>query len=166
MRTLCKLLLWLGATAWVLGWFLVAVHAQTPGVAVPTSVDVLVLPPGSDPVSGTAVATRNTTIGPTTPNCNIVALPVPGPSPLVNPTHAYFDDPFNVGRFCFGDMPQGLAAGNGYFAVVVAKADQCTVNGSTVLPCPSPRSIAATPPFNIQAVLNPPATPMHPVLRP
>lgn len=142
--------------------------AQTPTPAIPSSVDILVLPPGSDPATAAPVGTRNTPIGATLPNCNIATLPAPGPTPLVNPTKAYFDDPFagHTGRFCQVDMPTGLPNNTGYIAVAVAKADSCTVNGSTITPCPSPRSLVGVPPFNIQPVLTPPAGLINLVIRP
>lgn len=138
--------------------------AQTPQPAVPTSVDILVLPPGADPATAAPIATLNTPIS-ATQGCNLNAPAAP-PSPLVNPTAAFFDDPFTVGRFCRAAMPGGLPVGNNYIAVAQLVAPTCMVNNVTLTPCPSLRSAVGTPPFSIQPILSRPVTPMHLAVRP
>lgn len=139
--------------------------AQNPQPSVPTNVDILIIGPGQDPSTATPVATQNTSIGPSM-NCNIATLPAPGPTPLVNPTKAYFVDPFNSGKFCGVPLPTGLPNNAGYQAVAVFIAPSCTVNNSVITPCPSTRSAVGIPPFNIQPILTQPVTPTGLVIRP
>ncbi len=141
--------------------------AQETTQAIPESIDILVLPPNSPP-DAAPVATRNTPISAGSTQCNILTLPPAAPTPLINPTKVYFDDPFagHAGRYCMAYLPTGIPNGTGYTAVGVFKAPTCTINGSTVSPCPSPRSAMGVPPFNIQPVLGQPATPTGVVIRP
>lgn len=138
---------------WALLLVTTPVAAQTP--TPPTSAEVLVLPPGSDPATATPIATRTTPISATT-NCGITTPPPAGPTPLVNPTKAVFDDPFTPGRYCMIDMPTGLPTGTGYIAVARA------VNTAG----PGPRSAAGIPLFNISPTSNPPAVLTNLVVRP
>lgn len=128
--------------------------AQTP--TPPTSVDILVLPQGADPATGTPVATLTTPIG-VAQNCGLTTAPPPPTGPLVNPTKAVFDDPFTPGRFCMVNMPTNVPNGTGYFAVAVPIAPTCSPNGVALTPCPGPRSLAGTPPFSVQPILGRPA---------
>lgn len=139
-------------------------HAQTPLPATPTSVDILVLPPGSDPATAAPIATLNTPIS-ASQGCNLNGPAAP-PVPLVNPTAAFFDDPFNAGRFCRAAMPSGLPVGQNYIAVAQLVAPTCMVNNITLTPCPSLRSAVGTPPFSIQPILSRPAVPTNLVVRP
>ena len=156
MRTAYALLLLLATAA--------VSRAQTPTPAIPTSVDILVLPPGSDPATAAPIATLNTPIS-STQGCNLNAPAAP-PTPLVNPTAAFFDDPFTVGRFCRAAMPSGIPVGQNYIAVAQLIAPTCMNGGITLTPCPSLRSAVGTPPFSIQPILSRPVTPMHLVVRP
>lgn len=155
-------------TLYVLPWLLLCAsvaRAQTPTPAIPTTVDVLVLPPGSDPATAQAVATRTTPIG-VAQNCGVVTRPGDPALPLINPTMVYFDDPFTAGRFCTAPLPTGLPPAANYIAIAIAKAPTCIVNNVTLTPCPSARSGVASPPFTIQSILTPPAALTNLVVRP
>lgn len=145
---------------------LLASVASAQTVAVPTSVEVMVISPGADTSTAVPVATKSTPISITDSNCGITTVPAAGPTPLVNPTRVYFDDPFTVGRFCRADIPTGLPNANGYQAVARFVAPQCTINNSTVTPCPSPRSATGVPIFDVIPIINPPNVPMNLRVRP
>lgn len=133
-------------------------RAQTVTQELPTTVDVLVLAPVGDPNTLVAIGTKTTLIGAITNNCNLAPPTGTVPSPLVNPTFAYFDDPFHVGKFCRADMPTGLPDGQGYRAVAIAVAASCKPDGQTlVTPCPSLRSSVGVPPFDIRSIQKAPA---------
>lgn len=130
----------------------VSAFAQNPKpLPLPISVDIIVVPPGGDPATG-QMATRNTPVGAASSNCNQATVPA-APTPLLNPTKAYFDDPFNAGRFCFADLPVITNPGTGYVAVGVFNSDKCErtePDGSiSIVPCSSPRSAAGIPTFDI-----------------
>lgn len=133
--------------------------AQVATPAIPTSVDVLVLPATGDPASSLTVPLGiRTTVIPGTV-CNQAALPV-GPTPLINPSIVEIDDPFTAGRKCRLAMPIGLPNGTGYRAVTVFFA---TCNGT---PCPSDRSLVGAPFFDLAGIPVRPAAPTSVVVRP
>lgn len=138
-----------------------SVSAQVATPAIPTSVDVLVLPATGDPASSLTVplGIRTTVIGLTAPACNQPAVPV-GPTPLINPSTVEIDDPFTAGRKCRLAMPIGLPNGTGYRAVTVFFA---TCNGT---PCPSDRSLVGAPFFDLAGIPVRPAAPTSVVVRP
>lgn len=132
--------------------------AQVTEPAVPTSVEILVLPAVGDPLTVLPVTngSRITLIGVAT-NCNLPAS-APGPSPLINPTIAEVEDPFTAGRFCRVPMPTNLPNGDGYRAVAIFR---------TAPPGPSSgRSAVGIPPFDIRGTLVPPAAPKGLAVRP
>lgn len=131
-----------------------AVFAQTTQPAVPTAVEILVLPAVGDPLTVPPIATRSTPISVSSPNCNLAATPPP-PGRLTNPTLVEFADPFTVGRVCQAPIPTGLPNGNGYRAVAVPVAPSC----GSVTVCRGERSLVAVPsPFDVIPVLVPPTT--------
>lgn len=155
----------------LLAFLVVAIYptivvAQTTQPVIPVSMEILVIAPNADPATAGSVASRTTPIGATSANCNIATVPAPGPSPLVNPTAYFVNDPFNSGRFCRGDMPVGVPNGIGYQSVAIFVAPSCVISGSTVSPCPSVRSTAGSPLFNIQPVQARPVAPTPPEVRP
>lgn len=132
--------------------------AQTP--AVPTTVDVLVIPPTGDPQTAAPIAGRATAISATSTNCNLPVTPgTENPNPT-NPVTVGFDDPFNPGRQCNAPFPTGLNAGS-YRVVALFTAPTC----STATPCPGPRSTQALP-FSVAPVLTQPVRPTGLVIRP
>lgn len=148
--------------AYVLGALLTCAAApaaaQITEVAVPTSVEILVLPAAGDPLTVLPVTNgaRFTPIGVAT-NCNLAAAAA-GPTPLINPAVAEFDDPFTAGRKCRVPMPTNLPNGDGYRAVAIFR---------TAPPGPSSgRSAVGIPPFDIRGTLVPPAAPTGVVVRP
>ena len=131
--------------------------AQVPKPAVPTQVEILVLPAAGDSATVGPVATQVTDIGPAL-NCNHPVLP-DAAVPLVNPTITQMEDPFTAGRFCRAPVPIGLPDGD-YRAVAVFVAPTCEVNGVPTSPCRSARSLVGVPPFAISGPLGPPPVPM------
>lgn len=152
-------------------------HAQTATVALPTSVDILVIPATGDPATVAPVATRTTVVGTfnastgvVTPNSQCGRNPVPPPTgtgTLVNPTQAEFDDPFTVGKKCIALLPTGLPDGAGYRAVAVATAPSCqpTSGGPVITPCSGLRSLVGVPPFSVASVKAAPAVLTNLVIR-
>jgi len=137
--------------------------AQPTVPAVPTSVDVLVLPATGDPLTVAPIATRNTPIGVAT-LCNLAAS-TPDASPITNPRSMEFTDPFTAGRVCRVPMPTGLPVGTGYRAVALLVAPTCSPDGVTaVTPCRSLRSAVGTPPFSVAPILTLPVTPTNLVI--
>lgn len=144
-----------------------AVHAQSTTPALPTSVDIVVLPATGDPatvaplgVRTTVIATVNATTGVVTSNAQCGRAPTTGPTtPIMNPTLAEFDDPFTAGKKCVAPLPVGLPDGTGYRTVGVLTAPSCqpTAGGPLVSPCPSPRSQVGVPPFTVASARTPPA---------
>lgn len=134
-------------------------------LAQPLSVDVLILPATGDPTTvAPVVPARNTVIGAVdaggifVPNAQCGRQPLPpGALPLVNPTQVEFDDPFTPGFKCIAPLPAGIPNGAGYRAVAVAIADNCTVNGVAISPCPSVRSAVAIPTFSVAPAQQAPA---------
>lgn len=141
------------------------VAAQTTQPALPNSVDIMVLPATGDEATTAPIATRNQTLGATATNCNLAASTGTVPSPLVNPTIAEFDDPFNAGKVCRAPMPTGLPTGTGYRAVAQFVAT-CVDAAGVSTTCRSPRSAVGIPPFNISPILVAPAAPTRLVIRP
>ncbi len=145
-------------TAW-LGLGAAPVCAQVVTPVGPTSIDVLILAPGtSDPTTAVPVATRNTLIAAGGAMCGQAALTT---VVTTNPTIAEIDDPFVGGGLkCRLAIPIGLANGVGYRAVVVA-------NGScSGVPCSSARSPVGVPTFPISGTPAPPAVPTTLVVKP
>ncbi len=107
-----------------LTWPLLATAQQGPQL--PVSVEASVIPATGDPLTIAALATQSTVVATVTngvvvPNarCNRTATPDPG-TPLVNPLHMEFADPFTAGKVCQVDLPTGLPNGVGYRGVGVA----------------------------------------------
>lgn len=150
----------------VIGLIASSAHAQTTTNAVPNIVNVLVLAPGTDPATASPVAQFATNISATSGSCNVAALPPAGGTPLVNPTHLYFVDPFNAGKFCSAVIPVLLPTALQYQAVLTFSAPTCLVNGLAQSPCTGPRSVVAVPPFDIQPIQGPPVAPTGPAVRP
>lgn len=168
---------WRASALWLVFVLLSApVHGQTSTGALPTSVDVLVLPATGDPTTVAPIATRTTTIGTlntangtVTGNAQCGRSPLADPAiPLVSPTTAEFDDPFAAGKKCVALLPIGLPDGAGYRAVMIATAPTCqpTAGGKPLTPCPSQRSLVGTPPFSVASVKTPPAALTGLVVRP
>ena len=133
--------------------------AQVATPVVPTSIDVLILAPGtSDPTVAPAVATRNTLVAAGGAMCGQVALTT---VVTTNPTIAEIDDPFVGGGLkCRLAIPIGLANGVGYRAVAIA-------NGScSGVVCSSPRSAVGVPTFPIIGIQVSPAVPTTLAVRP
>lgn len=151
-------------------------HAQTVTPALPTSVDVLILPATGDPLVVVPIATRTTVIGTlntatgvVTPNgqCGRNAT-TPASGALVNPTQVEFDDPFAVGKKCVAFVPAGLPDGSGYRGVAVATySGTCKSDtGQDITPCPSRRSVVGVPPFGVASGRLPPAVLTNLAVRP
>jgi hypothetical protein len=146
-----------------IAWAVSSAMAQTP-IAKPTTVDVLVLPATGDPNTvAPVVPARSTVIGAIdaggvfVPNAQCGRQPLPpGALPLVNPTQVEFDDPFSQGFKCVAPLPTGIPTGSGYRAVAIAIADNCTVDGALISPCPSARSDVAIPTFQVAPAMQAP----------
>jgi hypothetical protein len=142
----------------ILCWLLDATHAfgQTTQPALPTSVEILVLPPTGDPLTVAPIATRTTLISATSARCNLATTANPTGT-LTNPTKVRFTDPFTTGRQCEADLPAGLPNGTGYRAVAVPVAPDCVIAGTNITVCRGQRSQVAIPsPFDVVPVLGPP----------
>lgn len=130
----------------------VSLLAQT---AIPTSVEISVLPATGDPLTIPAVANGVlvTPIAAASTLCNLVASPVPTGT-LVNPTKAEFDDPFRSGaEVCRVPLPSGVAAGTGYRGVAVFIHATCTdAAGNVQTNCRGARSAVGVPPFNVALI--------------
>lgn len=144
----------------------VSVHAQTIVPALPTTVDILILPASGDASSivplatrTTVIATVNATTGAVTANAQCGRQPTTGPTTqLLNPTIAEFDDPFAAGKRCVAPLPTGLPDGAGYRAVGIFTAPSCqpTPGGPLISPCSSQRSQVGVPPFTVASARTPP----------
>jgi len=145
----------------VVGALLVAIaaSAQVATPVLPTSIDVLILAPGtSDPATAPALAQRNTIIAPGGTTCG---LPPATGIVTTNPTIVEFDDPFVGGGLkCRAAIPIGLPNGTAYRAVVVANG---ICNG---LPCASARSLVGVPTFPISGTQVSPAVPTGLAVKP
>lgn len=137
-------------------------RAQTPVPALPTSVDVLVLPGGtSDPLTTVMLASRNTLLPGTV--CNRAASPPP-PLPLINPRFVEINDEFNVGRVCQLPLPIGLPNGSGYRTVAIFNSTCDTATGPA--PCSGPQSAVGAPFFDITAIRGRPVAPTALAVKP
>jgi hypothetical protein len=163
-------------------WFRVAVFlvgiAETPLCAqqdaIPTSIQVLVLPSSGDVNTVVPIAVRETIIaaagadGVIAPNANCDQPAVTPLASVTNPSGVAVDDPWHPGRTCRAVLPQSIPDGSGYRAVAVFVASQCRPDLSrpVVVPCPGARSLVGAPPFDRASVVNPPAIPTRVVVVP
>lgn len=152
MRRVLAFLLLLGPAA-------IPALGQIPTPVPPTSIDVLVIAPGtSDPTTAPALATSRTLVAAGGAMCGQPALTT---IPVGNPTIAEIDDPFVGGGLkCRLAIPVGLPNGVNYRTVAVANG---TCAGA---PCSSGRSLVGAPPFAIAGTPAPPAVPTGLVVRP
>lgn len=137
-------------------------YAQDPVPVLPAAVEVLVIPPNSDPETVVPVSWRTTELGAASPLCDLAASPV-GTEPeaeLENPTQAEFDDPYTPGRVCRVLLPANTPTGTGYRVVAVFTAPTCLdVNGLPLTDCRSVRSAVGIPPFTVAPVQVDPCLP-------
>lgn len=159
----CRLALFTVALLALLTLALLAIaapaSAQVPTPVPPTSIDVIVIAPGtSDPNTAPALATSRTLVAAGGAMCNQVPLTT---IPVGNPTIAEIDDPFaGPAVKCRLAIPVGLPNGVNYRAVAVA-------NGVCAgVPCSSARSLVGVPPFAIAGIPAPPVVPTGLAVKP
>ena len=132
--------------------------AQAP--ALPNNVNIMVLPPTGNYLTVNPLKTQWSQVMQNGSDCNLDA---PATATTLNPTYAYFRDPWRPTKFCRAKMPTGVPNGNGYRTVGVFETPTCQTSATSDFrtPCRSVRSMVAPTTFSVsgQAWIAPPLPP-------